>query len=374
MCFKPIGGGMSTILINFAGERRSREWLEAHPEAAQRLLARQHTHGPAQCMCRSPALPLYVSRRGSRYYLARWPGTGPQHAPDCPEYVDQTPSRARVQQSGAVQQREDGALNVRVSLPLRSQRGAAPVPRAEPLAHKTPTASSESHRLSMQGLLELLWDQAEFNRWYPRMMGHRGYYQFFKYMRLAAERIRIGRDEVNLADLLYIPEPFKQSEREEIQARMQERIAHLSANPDRPRFLILALVRAFVRSQHGHGIKLRHAPGELVLWMGLSLAKRYAARFNPHFRWPDADNQLAVLALAERDTRGQLLIDQAASLRLTPEFIPIYNDAELHGANRLISDGRSFIKTLPFDDPTAQDAPFLLTDRGPSPVPWPSPA
>lgn len=69
------------------GESYSREWLEQHPNAKQRLLQR-HYGSPVVCTC-SQSSPELVIHRKNDYFLSRKPGTGSLHDRRCPLFYSE---------------------------------------------------------------------------------------------------------------------------------------------------------------------------------------------------------------------------------------------------------------------------------------------
>lgn len=77
------------------------------------------TDGCAWCLCTDPAPRLVIRHREGIYYLACWPGGGQAHARGC-EFRNtggQWSGRGYYQ-AGALQETDDGAASVALSLPL----------------------------------------------------------------------------------------------------------------------------------------------------------------------------------------------------------------------------------------------------------------
>ena len=154
------------------------------------MLARAHaSHSPALCLCRSDReLPLYVTRRQSGFVLARWPGSGAQHDISCDHYdaPDDLTGLGQVQGNAVKDDPETGDVHLKLAFPLK--RGAA---RSAPAAitNDTPALKHQGRKLSMRGLLHILWSKAELTHWYPRMAGKRNWFIVRRELLEAAENL-----------------------------------------------------------------------------------------------------------------------------------------------------------------------------------------
>ncbi len=125
------------------------------------------------CECRRhEELPLYISHRHDRYVLARWPGSGARHATACDHYEapDFLTGMAQVRGNAVIDDEASGETTLKLAFPL--SRGAARLAPAA-LTNDKPTVKSTGQKLSMRGLLHVLWDRAELTHWHPKMAGTR---------------------------------------------------------------------------------------------------------------------------------------------------------------------------------------------------------
>lgn len=360
---------MRPILIEFPGlGSHSREWLEENPEQAQQLLAKCKGSYPL-CMCRSPGLPLYIARR-NRLYLARLPNSGPSHSPSCPSYEpDAALCGWSIYSSRALTDCGEGRIAVKLGVPLVIRGEGAPAAPA-----MSPSADSEHpfrESIELTGLLHLLWDRSEFNRWSPRMRNRRHYRQIHKYLLEAAESIRVGRRP--LTRHLYIPEPYAPDKSLEIEARRQQTFRELgqTAGGVPMRILVFGRIRSIVEI-HGSGIRLAHLPNEFVI--GAAREKLARLRQATEFAWLDArtlhpEFQLLALLTMRRGHDGLWQVDELAGMATTEEFIPVFSMEDALVCKRLLAEERHFYKPLPYDAAPTRFPNFLLTDCGDTAVP-----
>ena len=362
---------MQAIEIEFPGQGRfTRDWLETHPDQAQVLLSRCKGRSPV-CLCRTPGLPLYIALR-SRYYLARHPNSGPDHIPACPSYEPEAALCGwGIYSSKALEHRGDGRVNLKLGVPL-TIRGPATGP-GPLIAPRAATPRLQRDTMQLRGLLHLLWERAEFNRWRPAMQGRRRYRQIYKYLLEAAEGISIRREV--LTRYLYIPEPFDPTQRLEIEARRQraflERSESASGIP--MRILVVGQVRAILQREDGiEGLGLAHLPRELVLRAPRGLLDRL--RQETEFAWIDwpvlhMEFRLITLLTMQRARQGHWSVGDLASMVTTEHYIPVCSMEEALVAKRLVLEDRQFYKPLSYDALETRLPNFLLVDRTDLPMP-----
>jgi hypothetical protein len=227
--------------------------------------------------------------------------------------------------------------------------------------------------MQLKGLLHLLWERAEFNRWAPGMQGRRRYRQIYKYILEAAESISIRREL--LTRYLYMPEPFEASQRLEIEARrqraLQERSESRSGAP--MRVLLTGQVRNIVLSDpDASGLSFAHLPRELTLRTPSHLLGRL--RETTSFAWVDwpaihSDFRLFALLTMQRARQGHWMVDDLTGMVTMDNYIPVASMDEALLAKRLVVEERRFYKPLSYDAPESRLPNFLLTDRADVVVP-----
>lgn len=340
----------------------SRDWLEEHPERLQDLLAQCRGRYPL-CKCREPGLPLYIARR-TKLYLARLPNSGPKHDPRCPSYE---PDRAfcgwSIYSTQALRESAEGHLSIKlgVALHIRSARLGT-------LPGASIGASSEARHpeaLKLPGLLHLLWERSEFNRWRPGMLHRRHYRQLRKYVLETAETIHTRRQP--LTRHLYVPEAFSPELALEIEARRQLSFRQLGQTRQGApmRILTLGKLRSVSDSDSTPVLRLAHLPNEFAV----NLAPELLAKLqqSTQFAWIDGRSihpefQLFLLLTMQRSTKAMWQADAIAGLVTSAEFIPLHSIEDALLCQRLVTEGRSFYKPMHYDAPAARFPNFILTD------------
>lgn len=364
---------MDKAWIEFSPDTRvTKDWLDTHREAAQRLLAKYKGTYPV-CLCNpGQQLALYIAQKQT-FYLARMPGTGEQHASFCPFY-SAPPSlsgRAVYCKDALIEQADD---SVRVKLidglgvTASGKQGGG-----GSSGSSTDGGKKRRSKLSLRGLLHLLWEKAEFNRWHPRMKGRRNYYILHKYLCAAAEKIILNKQP--LGDYLYVPEPFRVDQKHPIAQRARDRLYTLliDSRGRKQRMLVVGLVKRLHRSAYGYGIHLAHAPADLVFWMNEELTARYREHYC-HGGAPEEDlgddHPLVIMMTVDRTHRGHYVVANLATMRVTAEYIPFDSNPERQVIAHLSQKQRLFSRQLRYDaDAEAVFPDFLLLDVGFKPLP-----
>jgi Protein of unknown function (DUF1173) len=362
---------MQQIMIAFPGlGQYSRDWLDAHPEEAQRLLALCKGQYP-QCQCKQPGQPLYIAHRRT-YYLARLPHTGPQHHPACPSYEPDPSLCGRgIYSHKALQEDLNGHLNIKLGVPLqiRATRAGAISPASVQGGVQRLTRDT----IELRGLLHLLVERARFNRWRPGMLHRRRYRQFYKFVLQSAEAVSTRNEP--LSDHLWMPEPFDPERTLEIEAHRQRALRERSQSSGGAplRVLVLGQIRSILPAgQPGGGLALAHLPKQFIIRAeAAALAK---LRLSNEFAWVDWPElvpglRLIVLLTMQRSREGHWTAAEIASLITTSEYIPVFSLEEALLVRRLVSDNRVFYKPLPYDSLPARFPNFLLGDVGDSSTP-----
>ena len=79
----------------------------------------------------------------------------------------------QVRGSAVLDDEASGETSLKLGFPL-SRGGARLAPAA--LTNDKPTVKSSGQKLSMRGLLHVLWDQPELTHWHPKIAGKRTWF------------------------------------------------------------------------------------------------------------------------------------------------------------------------------------------------------
>ena len=343
--------------------------LEAGDPAFADAIAEAHAdHQRPRCLCLVDGVEMYVARLAGTsdgFIVKRMPGTGIRHAPDCPSFEPLPEASGLGQVLGTAIKEDpatgDTALRLGFSMTKLGGRATVPAPGSP-----SDSVASDGSKLSLRALLHYLWNEAELTRWQPGFAGKRNWGTVRRHLLLAAEN-KVARGEA-LRSRLYIPEPFSVDQRDALNARRVAQWSHAVAAPGKPQQLMLLIgeVKEIVPARFGHKAVIKHVPDQAFALDG-PLYRRLGRHFDPELAlWASADNvHMIVIATFGVSEVGIPTIGEMSLMPVTPQWLPIENSFERQLIDRLVADGRAFIKGLRYNLHRDQClATVALTDSG----------
>lgn len=321
-----------------------------------------------KCLCLVQGIEMYVARLAGTdagFIVKRMPGTGSRHAPDCVSY-EPPPEASGLGQVLGTAIKEDPAtgetaLKLGFSMSKLGSRATIPAPGTP-----SDSVASDGSKLSLRGLLHYLWDQAELTRWQPGFAGKRSWGTVRKHLLLAAEN-KVARGEA-LRSRLYIPEPFSIEQRDALNARRIAQWSHAVAAPGKPQHLMLLIgeVKEILPARYGYKAVVKHVPDQAFA-LDEQFYRRLGRRFDSELAlWASADTvHMVVIATFGVTEAGIPTIGEMSLMPVTPQWLPIEDSFERQLVERLVADGRAFIKGLRYNLHRDQCvATATLTDTG----------
>ena len=322
-----------------------------------------------RCLCVDRGIEMYVAQH-AQLVVKRMPGTGPAHHPSCPSYEAPASETGLGDLLGeAVIERGPERVEVRLDFPL--SHVSVPRPAQAPSA-PSQSVSAAQRRLSMRGLLHLLWDRAGFSRWTPRMEGKRSWFVIRKYLLEAAGEI--DAKGAPLASRLFIPEPFRPDEADALKARRAAFFGALrldGAGDNVPLALLVAEVKDLIERGDGYSMVLKHLP-DCVLTLDSTTGRQLARRFERELlaKAQQPDTRLIVGCTIRPAAEGLGHADTLAMMAVTPEWLPFEHLLERALLAELVRQQRRFLKPLPYEArPSVSFATALLLDTGDTALP-----
>jgi hypothetical protein len=339
-------------------------------EAGQRALTAAHGAGTrVECQCRMPAPEMYIAATAGKLIVKRMPGTGPDHAIDCPSFLppEELSGLAQVQASAITEDPDDGTTTLKLGFPLRKNSKSRTAP--EQTGAKPTEAKVAPRKLTITSVLHFLWHEADLGKWYPKMDGKR-FWGVIHYAlrRAAAAKIVKGQD---LSRILYVPEYFKPDDKAEIAARRNRLFANLrpAGRGATPFGLVVAEYKGMEATAHGARFVFRHAP-DCAFFADAELAQKFEKVFGDQLRFLEAmgSGHAILIASFSIAKAGYPVLQEIGMMLVTENWIPFEGLRELEVLNALTEQTRAFQKQLRFNLPA--DAPIasaVLLDT-PDPV------
>jgi hypothetical protein len=338
-----VAGRCAAYLI---GGRR----LDAgRPEFAEAVAAAHATHQRPRCLCLVEGVEMYVARLGDGYIVKRMPDTGSHHAPDCPSYEPppEVCGLGQVLGSAITEDPATGETTLKLDFAMSKIAGRSTMPNA---GGDSDRVASSGTKLSLRGLLHYLWDQAELTRWQPGFTGKRTWGTVRRHLLLAAEN-KIARGD-SLRSRLYVPEVFSVDQRDAINARRMAQWSQAIGAPGKPQHLMLlvAEVKEIVPARYGFKAVLKHVPDQAFA-LDEQLYRRLGRRFESALAlWGAADDiHMVMMASFSVAAAGVPTIVELSLMPVTRYWLPVEDGFEKQLIERLVADGRSFVKGLRYN-------------------------
>ena len=296
-----------------------------------------------------PSIEMYVARLGQGYIVKRMPETGGHHAPDCPSYEPpaECSGLGQVLGSAITEDPATGETTLRLDFPLSRIPGRSAAP---PSGGSSDSVATDGTRLSLRGLLHYLWDQAELTRWHPGFAGKRNWGTVRRHLLQAADN-KIARGH-SLQSRFYIPEVFSVEQRDAITARRTTQWAHAVTAPGKSQqlMLLIAEVKEIVPARYGFKAMVKHLPDQ-ALALNEQLYRRLGRRFESELAlWSASDDiHMVMIATFSVSAAGIPTIVELSLMPVTRCWLPIEDGFERQLVERLVSDGRSFVKGLRYN-------------------------
>jgi hypothetical protein len=228
-------------------------------------------------------------------------------------------------------------------------------------------ASTSGAKLTLRSLLQLLWQDAGFNKWTPAMHGKRSWYVIRKYLLEAIEDKQTRNAE--LKNLLFIPESYSPDKQAEIAARRQQTMAPAQPGGKREQSLMLIVgeVKDIQPSRSGHKFVLKHLP-DCHLFMDNELYKRLQKYFALELDlWNGLEqSHLMLIGTFQLTESGFAVLQDVSLMNVTQEWLPFETREEYQLILAMVEQQRRFAKGLRFNLPLNRPLAFLVaTDTKP---------
>lgn len=345
-------------------------------QAELRAAYEQRATGPRpRCLCVPAGVEMYIARLGADFHLKRMPGTGPDHASNCPSFEPPAglSGLGEVLGSAISEDPLDGSTTLKLGFPLTKVARRAPVLGEGTEPESVATTGS---RLSLRGLLHFLWERAGFNRWTPAMSGKRSWPVVRKYLLEAAAGMTTKG--AGLADVLFVPEPWNEQRKDEQAARRRAQLLRMASAPKGARKLMLLLgeVRRIEPSRYGHRLVVKHAP-EVEFGLNEDIYKAMRRRFETELAFWDAqshadqraDGHLVVFGTFSVSLTGYPAMEELVLMFVTQNWVPVEDGFDLALVEALTRSGQRFTRSLRYNlAPSQAVATAVMPDTASAPT------
>jgi Protein of unknown function (DUF1173) len=322
------------------------------PAFAEAIAAAHASHLRPRCLCLVAGVEMYVARLAGTtggYIVKRMPDTGSHHAPDCPSYEPppEVSGLGQVLGSAISEDPATGETTLKLDFAMSKIAGRSVMPTA---GGDSDSVASSGTKLSLRALLHYLWDQAELTRWQPGFAGKRTWGTVRRHLLQAAEN-KIARGDT-LSARLYVPEVFTVEQRDALNARRMTQWSRAVVARGRPQHLMLLIteVKEIVPARYGFKAVVKHVPDQAFA-LDEQLYRRIGRRFEPALAlWGAADDiHMVMIATFCIAAAGVPTIVELSLMPVTRQWLPVEDAFEKQLVEKLVSDGRAFIKGLRYN-------------------------
>ena len=348
--------------FNFFGETIPK----THAEFGQYLRrAHEEKHHPL-CLCKSPGIPMYVSRASNTYILKRMPNRGALHHSDCDSYAvpAHLSGRGLMEDKAITENHDTGLTSLKLAFPLTKSAGSRdPI---TPSSGEQKTVQAETTKLTIRALLEYLYEDAGLTRWSPRMKGKRNWHVVRHNLVQAAQNKMSHKNAI--AQRLLVPEFFSVEKKGEIAARRRHFFASMAPTKGKLQFSILiGEVKAIETARFGGKLIIKHMP-DMPIYMAADVFKRVGKVFASQIAMFEQDEDIHLLTIMTfyLSASGNPQVETISFMTVDSNWLPFDNICEKELMERLVTDNRYFLRSMRYNlSSTDVMATAILTDTKP---------
>jgi len=316
------------------------------------------------CACKNPPLKMYIAKVGQKFVVKRMPNTGCLHHPNCEAYEPppELSGLGDVMGTAIKENTEAGFTELKFEFSL-SKTGARGT-QTKTSQSQSDSVKTDGHKLTLRSTLHYLWEEAQFNKWYPAMSGKRSWYVIRKHLlQTALSKMVKGH---SLAERLYIPEPFSVEKKDSIKQAQLGMVAKMTAGAtgsSKPLMILIGELKEIIPARYGHRLVIKHAP-DFPFMLNDDIYKRLHSRFDLELELSELeDTHLIVIATASLSVSGIASVEEIALMTVTSNWIPFETIHEKAVINALTDNHRTFVKGLRYNLPQTKPlACTVLTD------------
>lgn len=359
------------------GATKPLAWLDAHPNASQRLLEECYASGQRiECLCHGNNAnrnPMLYIRYKQKYLLARMPGTQNEHANNCP-FGHLYPSHEEneiEQHDSAYKDLPNGKFTIAPSFILER----TPHDIAKSIAGIEPKKSTTKSKASLLGVLQTLWEKSDNHRYYPERQ--RTWNRTAWFLNQTLIHGMFGTRP--MSEVIHVPLWQKDDSHKRAFWTWSETLAN--ENNTGKVGLIIGSVNSFKTHQNNNTttaieFTIKDLPCSINLnaYAIKSFEKSHSRQMNALNQLP-TNKQFRSVGIFlvtnghKTDVNGKLikcLIASKASIMITTEhYIPVESKYELQMADNIAQAGRAYLKPLKLKGESFLPD-FLIIDEKPA--------
>lgn len=329
------------------------------------------------CLCSSCTPELYIARINDGFFLKRMPGTGGDHDAECPHF-ELSPllsGRGNLESSAISHDLTSNTTTLKLGFSLSSKVGSdTPAqdqeepPKASANSTANYVATAPERKLNLRSLLDLIYEDAKLNRWYPAMEGKRFWGIVGRELANAVKPLRTSRS--NLSSAFLIPRYQKRGEYGQNNAACAAFTDRLGTRGHkRPHGFIIGELHSIHTDYNRPRMVLRFM--DTAVEIDPSVYEKFAQLFSDELALNEGNKDLHLIVIAcVHSEMSRLVVNQMTAMMLDDRWIPTGDSAtETLLLDTLYTHGRAFQRILRYTAPPSQVMASVMLLDTPEPVP-----
>lgn len=302
------------------------------------------------CLCKTPPLAMYIAKyEGEKFAIKRMPNSGYQHNINCESFTvpEILSGKESLSGSALVEDSETGFTNLKLDFSLTKNKSTRTHIHSN--SSEQSDVESPSKRMTITALLHFLYEEANLNRWSPKMKNKRNWFVVRKYLLLAAEQ-KVTKKAPLLQSLL-IPEVFTVEKKEYLKEQYNQYLKTLhSTNLVKKLGILIGELKSIDVARYGFKFMIKHLP-ELPAYCSEELFKKIERKFQTElsFFYEDANIHLLTIFTFSISPTGNLHIETISFMLVDENWIPFSSFSEFNLNKELYSSNKHFIKGLRYN-------------------------
>lgn len=328
---------------------------------------------PPQCLCNTEfENKLVIKQRGSKIFLAAWPGSGCMHNMICQHYneaPDGLTGKSLITKGAKIEKLGRVYISCLVTLTHREKAESSSNGASNAGAEKEPKEGKEAGETEGKrkiGLLELFyefWMGAQLHQHAPGAEARRNWVHIRD--KIADFTRNIYVNKVSMAEGLYIPFAFSKEHIEKIEKEKEKFFQPWRGEKNKD-LLVIGELKDIEQNDHGWTVKLRHESYPLYM------TEQQFETMRSHFKFPVSIfeekqrsgrdiGKIMIIAACNMPSK-YLTVRSIAMVGVSHEYIPASSMNELKLIHKLIGEKRSFFRPAKFLLDSTDTADYVLVD------------
>lgn len=326
------------------------------------------------CLCNEDAeLKLAIKKRGSTCFLATYPNQGCLHNSQCAHYQkasDELTAEDVLVKDAIKEVHGRIYITCNVSF-VRREKDENKAPGDEPSKENDKTISCEEtkedikkRKVGLTTLLHKFWQDAQISQWTNSYAGKRNWTTVRN--RLVDITRNIFLNKLALSKGLYMPVQWKEENKESISTQKNLFFDQWRGQPNKD-FLVIGELKDIEPSEHGYVLKLRNE--NMPFYMNSDIHSslnsfEFEIGIYANNQKKETKDGRVICIMSCNMPSKYITIRSIALMAVSDDYIPILSTYENRFFNKLVANGRTFIRPAKFEVSNTGYPDCVMLDTG----------